>query len=338
MENLTKKEFIQIIDDLNLNQEEKYQVYKICKIPEYFYDLEGYNLNEPLFEPTLKKISVAFEMMEVLKEKFAVFLKYEAWRNDFLSTIKEVAPSSLITELLLPFYNILKNSDILSIHNPEYKDFLIEVIQSRTIYSILDAKEYAPIIKIMEDIFNNKDELGINFFKEVFAIYIENSRIYSVHKDTIDKMKNWALDQDFTHLYPKYRNIRELFEASEDEQELITFVKKVDLSTLAKQKTIPLSIFKKNIEVLHSFITNKLKMNTNFHNISTLDQRSIFKVMLTYKERDELINSIIDMQDDFIKNMPRKSVEFSEIEPLWLTYSLKNELDINLDKRKRTKI
>jgi hypothetical protein len=337
MKDFSKIDFIDIIDELDIDEKTKKEVLRVCGIPDDIHDFDINILRQPVFKIQRDLEDKLSLMLDVLQENFSFFLQYDECKNWFLNHNKMIAPSTLITNNFEAIYNILKKSEHVSIHKKEYKDFLLDLINLRTTYGILDVEELSPIIKIVEDIFKNKQELGVEFFKEIFALYVENVRTHPEYKESIDKIKEWAIDEDFTSLYPKYKNIRELIEGSEDEQELSTLLKKIDLTNISQKSNISINKIKNNIQKLHLFLTDKLKSNDNFQNITLIDQRSIFKLMITYKEKDKLINSILEMHNDFINTM-KKDVSEEDIQSLWLKCVLNSELETNLEKRKTMKI
>jgi hypothetical protein len=276
-------------------------------------------------------VSILFEQMD---EKFVQFLKYKKWKDAFIeNAINKVkslsgSPKNVFIDNL---YTIIKSSDELSLSKKENREFFLNLFRSAA--DLKNKNEEESLVQILQDIFKNKEQrnIDLDFFKELFAIYIEFINTNPKYQNKINAIKNWAKDQDFSALAGKYKNIRHYFEDEVGEKIFNASVKTYDLKDIAKKNKIKNTVMQQNFFALNQFLDEKLKGNSNIQNFIALNENIFFKVLIVYEKRDRVIDAAINMHETFFEMIKgTENVEYDLMDLIWEKLSLKANIETSL--------
>ena len=350
MTDFTCKEFIKLIDDFNLPTINRENALSNAGLPKNIKLLTEElansslisNLKQPIINYLHDLLSQNSNIME--PENLEKLLQHEAWINAFhqrnLLRIKNISGAHK-NKSVMRIYNLHKESNSLSFIHQNNREVFKKFF---SLASKLNVEvEEDSVVKVMYDIFENKSKNDIEFVKEIFAIYLENVATNPKYQFRVNTVKKWAETQDFSNLYEKYKNIRTLFEDSNIEEIFTASSKKYDLSKLVKEKGSTLKCVKNNFDMLNSFIEEKLKTNSNLQNFVVIDEKICHKVLFVYKERDNFIDSAIQMHELFFNRLSgNKTLENDLMNEIWdklmLKAELKTDLEYNIDSKKSIKI
>lgn len=324
MQDLTCKEYVEFIHSLNLSSTTKEQLFRKIKI-------SGHFVNHQLVFNCINRGSNEFikHAMSLLNKDFIHLLKYSKWKNGFIDASTYFLTNtygSKKNDFFMNVYEIVKHSDELSLSKPTNRNFFLGLFQ---IAVNIDAKiEEDSIVKVMYDMFKNKENVDSELLKEIFALYIEKITTDAKYQKRINDIKTWASTQDFTILLTKYKNIRNYFDDSNEEQVFTASSKKYDLKVIAKENKTKLSILQQNFNVLNDFISEKLKTNENIQDFIIRDEKIFYKVLIIYDKRDYVIDTAIKMHEAFLAMIKgSESVERELMESLWEKLMMKGDLE-----------
>jgi hypothetical protein len=324
MQDLTCKEYIQFIDSLKLSSSIKEQLLRKVK-------QNGLLVNEKLVFNCLNRGSNEFinHAFGLLKGNINHLFKYSKWKNGFmeatLACFKNLYGSKK-NEYLMSIYEVLKDSKELNLSLPANKNFFLQIFH---IAVNIDAKvEEDSVVRVMYDMFKNKEKIDVELLKEMFALYIEKITTDVKYQKRINDIKAWASTQDFTNLLTKYKNIRNYFDESNEEKVFTASSKKYDLKVIAKENKTKLSILLQNFNALNNFISDKLKTNENIQDFIIRDEKIFYKVLIIYDKRDFVIDAAIKMHEAFF-GMIRgsESIENELMASLWEKLMMKGDLE-----------
>lgn len=326
MQDLTCREYIKIINDVKIHHNLKEKLFKKIRynggsFKEDFGNQFVFNMM------TQAPVYCINDIFSSLGKDFSPFLKYTKWKNTFQESCIQFFNTkygSNKNEYFMSFYELTKNTEELSLKNSENKIFFLSMFH---IAVNIGAKiEEDSVVKVIYDMFNNKENIDLDLFKEIFALYIEKITTNQKYQKRINDIKEWASTQDFSELEKKYKNIRNYFDKSNDEKLFTASSKKYDLKVIAKENKTKLTIVEQNFNALNNFISEKLKTNNNIQDFIIRDEKIFYKVLIIYDKRDFVIDAAIKMHEAFF-GMIKGSVDIEKE----LMYSLWDKLMMKAD-------
>lgn len=324
MQDLTCKEYVEFINGLNLPSKTKEQLFR--KITHH-----GSLANEKFVLNCINRGLNEFinHAIHLLKKDFAPLLKYSKWKNGFMDAALyyiNQSHGSKKNEYFMNIYEVIQNSSELNLSQPVNKNFFLKIFH---IAVNLGAKiEEDSVVKVMYDMFKNKEKIDSELLKEMFALYIEKIATDVKYQKRINDIKAWASTQDFTLLLTKYKNIRNYFDESNEEKLFTASSKKYDLKIIAKENKTKLSILQQNFNALNNFISDKLKTNDNIQDFIIRDEKIFYKVLIIYDKRDFVIDAAIKMHEAFFGMIKgSESIENELMVSLWDKLMMKGDLE-----------
>jgi len=329
MHDLTCEEFRKIIDN------SKASPYRKSALKNRLESINGF-VFDSINTGTYYLIS---ESIDILDDDFPQLLKYSRWKkhfkDDVINYINHYSGSKK-NEHFLKVYSIIKKSNEFNFNNKENQIFFFSLFNS--VIKLKTKIEEDSIVRVMYDMFKNKESLNLDFFKEIFAIYIENIHTDQKYQKRVNDIKEWGANQNFTDLYSKYKNIRNIFESGNEEKIYYASSKKYDLKAIAKTKKTKLTIINQNFSYLNNFISEKLKTNSNIHDFIIRDEKIFYKVIVIYEKRDFVIDACIKMHEALFEIIDKsEEIEKLLIQNLWDKLMIKADIEesfniVNKDK------
>jgi hypothetical protein len=328
MHDLTCKEYIELINSLNLPSRNRQVLFQKIRygggvINASFGDQLVFNSN------TYATSYFVNDVFTNLGKDFYHLLKYSKWKKEFIDAIPNFfsnTSGSKKNEYFTKIYEVIKKSEELNLKSLENRNFFLKIFH---IAVNIEAKiEEDSIVKIMYDMFKDKENIDLDLFKEIFALYIEKIKTDAKYQKRINDIKAWAATQDFTELTKKYKNIRNYFDDSNEEKVFTASSKKYDLKAIAKQNKTKLSVIQQNFNELNNFISEKLKTNENIQDFIIRDEKIFYKVLIVYDKRDFVINAAIKMHESFFAMIKgSESLEKELMYSLWDKLMMKADLE-----------
>ncbi len=334
MKDILRKDFAILMKSLNLNKE----VYDSALRTVNCDDDNG---NTFSLKSHLHSDYIVMGLFNILHKDMKVLMKYDDWRDSLIeNTLKMLHYQSYSGSqknlFLCGFYQVFRDSPELGFKDKDKKELFLKIFESST--ELKSKNEEQSIIFILTDLFNNINNVDKDFFKEVFSIYLEKIKTDPKYQNKINKIKEWANNEDFSFLYGKYKNIRNIFDNNNEEKTFSASIKKYNLTELAKETKTKVVNIERNFNSLNSFLEDKLKGNSNIQNFLSIDEKIIQKVIIIYDNRDSVIDAAVKIHDLFFQNInDSKKVETELMENLWNKLLLKTALTNDLSSKDERK-
>lgn len=328
MNDLTKKEFSDYILNLKLDQKTNDSVLKQFSC----FELKDEKYNEPILDGRFSTEYLVFFAFENLRNDFTPLLKYDLWRTTFLEATDrkiQYLSGSEKNLFLSTFYKVYQKSEFFGFDNPKSCNNFISLFTKATNFTCKNEEQ--GVVYILNDLFSNIETTDKEFFKELFAIYLENVKTDPKYQIKINKIKDWAATQDFSFLGEKYKNIRNVFDVSNEEVVYSASIKKYDLLEISKQTKTKPTWVEQNFKALNNFIQKKLVGNSNIQNFLVQDEKIFQKVIIIYEKRDSIVDATVKIHDVFFDQIQKTSkIEIDLMEQIWSKITLHTELSNNL--------
>lgn len=339
MKDLTKKEFSDYINNLNLDKKNKENILNKFSC----FELAKEQTSEPTLENSrYLKDSLVFFAFETLKNDFIPLLKYDYWRESYIETINQIFQynhysGSSKNLFLSNFYQIYQKSEFFGFSNKESCNRFIHFFTKAT--NLICKNEEQSIVCILNDLFSKIDKIDKDFFKELFAIYLENIKTDPKYQIKINKIKKWGETQDFNFLGEKYKNIRNFFDSSQEETVFTASVKKFNLVEMSKKNKTKINGLEHAFNTLNQFISKKLIGNSNIQNFIVQDEKIFHKIIVVYEKRDSFVEATLKIHDlffEYLRQNTKVELNFA-IEELWSKITLHAELNNKLTNKEENK-
>jgi hypothetical protein len=330
MNDLTKKEFSDYILNLKLDLKTNEKVLKQFSC----FELKKENFNDPILDGRYATDYLVMYAFENLRNDFTPLLQYESWKNNFLATTERKLSYKSYTGngknlFLSTFYKVYQKSEFLGFETKESCERFKKLFTYTT--NLTCKNEEQSLVYILSDLFSNINKIDNNFFKELFAIYVENVKTDPKYQVKINKIKEWGETQDFSFLGDKYKNIKNLFDVSKEETVFSASIKKYDLLDISKQTKSKPTWIEQNFNSLNKFIQTKLHGNANIQNFIVQDEKIFQKVIIIYEKRDSIVDAAVKIHDIFFEQLNSiKKIDIELMEDIWNKVTLHTELNNSL--------
>lgn len=334
MDDITYKEYIDIINNLEITITVKGKLYELInKKPYHLDDNISNNFIMDIIEQGTEYHLVA-KIFECLEEDIKPFLAYKKWKNKFIAVVHNKLGEVSGHEKNLFFskvYNLFQNSSNLNLKHKDNQNYFISLFKKSV---ILKAKnEEQSVVHVLHSLFRDKEKLPKNFLMELFAIYVEYINTDEKYQSRIKEIKAWAINEDFSELSNKYKKIKNYFNTDLNELICSASVKRYDLNSIAEKTSTKLIWVEENFTAINKLLSEKLANNTNVHNFTCIDEKLFHKVVLVYEKRDSIIEVATNIHDIFFSMINKtKSLENEMINDLWNKLVLKTEIENDFEK------
>lgn len=339
MDDLTCKQYIDIIESLNLESTSRNALYDLIN----YGSISNNLLDTKLVMSTgNSEYNIVSEVFRHLGQDIQPFLKYKNWKNKFMAVAHNRLGESHGYEKNLLFtkiFQIFTDCQNLKLSEKENQNYFISLFKKCV--DLKSKNEEQSVVHALHSLFRRKENLPKEFFKELFAIYVENITTDSKYQSRIKEIKDWAVNEDFSELSKKYKNIRSYFNTDLSEKICEASIKRYDLNDIAAKTKTKLVWIEENFTAMNKFLSEKLVGNTNIHNFVCIDEKIFHKVVVVYERRDPIVEAVISMHDilfSMIKSTKKREDEL--ISDLWGKLVLKTEIETEFkkDERKNPKI
>lgn len=341
IEDITKKNFLEFIENLKIESKLKYQIlthFSCLKLLESQYE-------ESIFKNKNKEYSI-FYLFNNLGTEFKPLLNNALVKQIFIEYSLEKFQYSHVTGtekniFLTSFFDIYSTSEHLGFINKNSCDFFISIFKEAV--KLKNKNEEQSITYVLNKLFDQIEVIDKDFFKEIFSIYIDNINPNQKYFFKINKIKNWARKQDFSTLSTKYKNIRNFLNSTKEEQIFLTSSKNYDLGEISRHKKLNFSIIENLFISLNLFLKDTLIGNKNIRNFIVQDEKIYNTVLIVYSKRDHIVESATKLHDIFFEQLSSTTnIDNNLIKNVWdklvLNNSLVENLKINnLNNNKNTK-
>jgi hypothetical protein len=331
MDDLTCKQYVDIIQSLNIESTSRNAL----------YDLINYSsISNSLLDTKLvmntgnSEYNIVSEVFRHLGQDIQPFLAYKIWKNKFMAVAHNRIGETHGYEKNLLFtkiFNIFTDSPYLKLSEKENQNYFISIFKKSV--DLKSRNEEQSVVHVLHSLFRKRESLPKEFFKELFAIYVENIQTDSKYQSRIKEIKDWAVNEDFSELSKKYKNIRSYFNTDLSEKICEASVKRYDLNDIAAKTKTKLVWIEENFNAINKFLFDKLVGNTNIHNFMYVNEKIFHKIVVVYEKRDPVVEAVISMHDIFFSMIKStKAREDELISELWEKLVLKSEIETEFKK------
>lgn len=329
---MTCKEYIEIIDGLDISLISRGALYDLIN-----YTKDGTLDKLFVMDVIDSEYSLVSEVFRHVGQDIEPFLQYRKWKNKFIAVAHNKLGESFGHEKNLLFtkiFQIFKNSPNLNLKEKDNQDYFLNLFKKSV--ELRAKNEEQSVVHVLYSLFKEKEELTKEFLKELFAIYVDNIKTDPKYQYRIKEIKDWAINQDFSELSKKYKNIRNYFNTDLSEKICEASVKRYDLNDIAEKTKTKLVWIEENFNAITKLVDKKLIGNTNIHNFVCIDEKIFHKVILVYEKRDSIVEAATTIHDVFFSMISKtKSLETELIENLWEKLSLKAEIEADFNKHNK---
>lgn len=331
MDDLTCKQYIEIIESLNIESTSRNDLYDLIN----YGSIHNSLLDTKLVMTTGKQeYIIVSEAFRLLGQDIQPFLSYKKWKNKFIAVAHNRIGEIYGHEKNLFFtkvFQLFQKSPELSLVNKDNQNYFLSLFKKSV--DLKAKNEEQSVVHALHTLFRNKENVPKEFIKELFAIYIENINPDPKYQSRIKEIKEWAVNEDFSELSQKYKNIRNYFNTDLSEKICEASIKRYDLQDIAEKTKTKLFWVEDNFKAINSLLSEKVIGNNNIHNFVCVDEKIFNKVIVVYEKRDPVVEAVTNFHDIFFSMINNtKSREEQLIKDLWEKLLLKTEIEIDFKK------